>query len=183
MKKILTIALLLIAINAQGQGLPVAANATLASLFPDENLRRVVAEVLGPNAGLTGQRLSDALARIEGVFYITNISNARGIEHLTGVAELFISDSNITDDLNFNTLANLTNLNITQSKLASVYVGNLPNLFWFVVRQSEITNLHFDNLPVTLTVFFMQSEITNLHLSNIRTIHHLRISNSPSDGQ
>jgi len=69
--------------------LPVPANATLASLFPDEDLRRMAAEVSGRDANLTGQALSDRLARVE-IFNVRSrgIGDATGIEYLIGLTHL-----------------------------------------------------------------------------------------------
>ncbi|MCL2520266.1 MAG: hypothetical protein FWE37_04595 [Spirochaetaceae bacterium] len=141
MKKILTIALLLIAINAQGQGLPVAANATLASLFPDENLRAVVAEVLGPNAGLTGQRLSDELAEVEWLRASgRGINNAEGIEYLIGLTELYISFNYLTT-LNLSTLTKLNRFYARNNQLTIININNLINLIEIDVSHNPLISL------------------------------------------
>jgi len=139
MKKILTIALLLIAINAQGQGLPVAANATLASLFPDENLRRVVAksieesaisaspmdwEARQGNPNMTGQRLSEALARVERV----DGSN-RGIRNTEGIQYL----------------VELTYLNLSFNQLTGIDLSGNRRLSTLKVNNNQLTNLDLTN--------------------------------------
>ncbi|MCL2521160.1 MAG: hypothetical protein FWE37_09230 [Spirochaetaceae bacterium] len=146
MKKILILFLLLIAINAQGQGLPVPANATLASLFPDENLRRVVAEHLGPNAGLVGQRLSDVLARIEALTTGTlGVKNTSGIEYLVGLTKLDLFGNGLAN-INVNTLINLTYLDLGYNDLTSLDISNLINLTWLNVEQNLLTTLDIRNL-------------------------------------
>ncbi|MCL2520651.1 MAG: hypothetical protein FWE37_06590 [Spirochaetaceae bacterium] len=73
------------------RGLPVVADASLNSLFPDEALRNIVAQKLGNNAARTGRPLSDALTNIGGELVITNISNAAGLEYLTAITSLDVS--------------------------------------------------------------------------------------------
>jgi len=133
MKKILILFLLLIAINAQGQGLPVPANATLASLFPDENLRRVVARRLGNNVNLTGQALSDELARIEWLDavgsgrLVDGISNTAGIEYLIGLTTLTLIRYSLTA-INMDTLTNLKYLDLNGNRLNYINLNNLISL-------------------------------------------------------
>jgi len=176
MKKILTIALLLIAINAQGQGLPVPANATLASLFPDENLRAVVAEVLGPNAGLTGQRLSDALARIE-VLNADNrgISDASGIEYLLGLTLLFMNTNQITI-INLDNNINLTTLGIAYNLLTNINIGNLVNLIGLGIGGNPLTSLDVSNNIYLTHLSVFDTKLISLDISNIIDLTMLWVS-------
>jgi len=202
MKKILTIALLLIAINAQGQGLPVAANATLASLFPDENLRRVVAEVLGPNAGLTGQRLSDELARVEKISAFGDsysnqrrVENANGIEYLTGLTELWLwldclSSININTLVNLEVLqiagnelisidlsnnVNLALINIASNRLTTIDVSNNTNLRWLVIANNPLITLKLGNNINLEGLDISHTYITNLDVSSLINLKYLEI--------
>jgi len=174
MKKILIIALLLIATsNVYGQGLPVPANATLASLFPDENLRRVVAEVLGPNAGLTGQRLSDELAKINKLVAIDkNIDNAEGIEYLIGLIELYLNQNNITN-INVSNFINLTGFSISNNKLTHIDISNLINLSWLNVSDNLLTILDISN-NIKLEILL----IVNSPLEIIDFLSEFRINNN-----
>jgi len=158
MKKILTIALLLIAINAQGQGLPVAANATLASLFPDENLRAVVAEVLGPNAGLIGQRLSDELARIDGRLDASskNIRNASGIEYLLGLTRLNLSYNFDLLHIDLSHNIKLIHLEVSYTGLSNIDVSNLSQLMSIGLFRTNATVTIGPNNHPLLDIDFWQ---------------------------
>ncbi|MCL2520946.1 MAG: hypothetical protein FWE37_08130 [Spirochaetaceae bacterium] len=193
MKKILTIALLLIAINAQGQGLPVTANATLASLFPDENLRRVVAEVLGNDARLTGQALSDSLARVKrlevagpyddlyarrylNVYYDNTISNSSGIEYLIGLTVLILHSTNLTNMTNLCNLINLTNLTVSNNRLTSLDVSALTNLIELFVGFNELTSLDVSNLSNLETLSADFNHLTYIDISNLIHLETLSLS-------
>jgi len=141
MKKILILFLLLIAINAQGQGLPVAANSTLASLFPDENLRVSVAGLLEADANLIGQALSDALAGIE-VLEASNrcISNADGIEYLIGLIKLELGFNQIRS-INVSNLINLRRLDLTANSLTTLDVSKNTNLIHLFIEANSLTTL------------------------------------------
>jgi len=186
MKKILTIALLLIAINAQGQGLPVAANATLASLFPDENLRRVVAEVLGPNAGLTGQRLSDELAGIEALSTSgyertreERISNADGIGYLIGLTELDLRSHRLTR-IDVSNLTNLVYLTLSGNNLTILNVSNLTNLIFLNVAGNALTTLDVSNLANLSTRLDVSwNALTTLDVSNLINLSDLDVDGNP----
>jgi len=183
MKKILTIALLLIAINAQGQGqgLSVPANATLASLFPDENLRRVVAEVLGPNAGLVGQRLSDALAGIEELEASNRgISDASGIEYLVNLTKLDLRRNKLAN-ININNLIYLVDIILEDNLLTSLNTGSFLNLIFLYVGNNQLINLDISN-NINLTNLDISNNIslTNLDISNNISLTSLDISNNIS---
>ena len=179
MKKILTITLLLIAINAQGQGLPVAANATLASLFPDENLRRVVARRLGNNVNLTGQALSNALAGIEGGLIIhKDTNNASGIEYLLKLTWLIVSETSIIS-LNVSSLTNLSYLYLSRNYgLGYLNISNLINLEFLYVQQNNLTNLDVSSLINLRVLDVSYNRLTSLDISKLINLEALIISNN-----
>ena len=179
MKKILTIALLLIAINAQGQGLSVPANATLASLFPDENLRRVVTEVLGPNAGLVGQRLSDALAGIEWLqadYY--GINNATGIEYMLGLETLDLRRNNLTSLTNLTRLTNLICLNVSNNNLTTIDISHNIKLIDLDLSNNQLIEIDVSNNINLTTLSVSDNPITTLDISKLIYLEWLFIDNT-----
>ncbi|MCL2520804.1 MAG: hypothetical protein FWE37_07385 [Spirochaetaceae bacterium] len=168
MQKILIIALLLIAINAQGQGLPVPANATLASLFPDENLRVSVAGLLEADANLIGQALSDALAGIEVLrARYRGIKDSTGIEYLIGLINLDLWGNQL---INFsgNSLINLQELWLHGNPLTKIDVSNNINLIELGISGTELVAIDLNNLiNLQRLVAASNRQLTSLDVSNL----------------
>ncbi|MCL2519987.1 MAG: hypothetical protein FWE37_03140 [Spirochaetaceae bacterium] len=190
MKKILTIALLLIAINAQGQGLPVAANATLASLFPDENLRRVVAEHLGPNAGLVGQRLSDELAGIieldaSNPFLARTrgletriIHNANGVEYLLNLVKLNL-DNNRLLNIDVSNNISLTSLSVDNNLLTNLDVSSNIYLTGLFVGRNRLISIDVSKLINLTSLFVASNRLTSLDVSSNISLTSLLVDSNP----
>jgi len=189
MKKILTITLLLIAINAQGQGLPVPANATLASLFPDENLRAVLFRILDregyvDNNGdliLIGQELSNALATIDMLFADgRNIINADGIEYLVGLRGLVIA-GNLLTNLNVSSNINLELLDIEGNNLTNLDLSNNINLWSLWLAGNNLVDLDLSNNINLTRLDIRDNPLISLDLSNNINLEYLWVNGALLD--
>ncbi|MCL2519782.1 MAG: hypothetical protein FWE37_02080 [Spirochaetaceae bacterium] len=181
MKKILILFLLLIAINAQGQGLPVAANATLASLFPDASLRERVARILGEDANLTGQALSDRLAKVRELYAHwgpfagwKKINNTNGIEYLIGLSRLNLSSNDLMD-INLTNLIYLTELYLNGNQLTQIDLTSLKSLRIVELVGNRLIQLDLSNQLLVYYLDVSGNPLTDLDLTMLVSLSSLNV--------
>jgi len=148
------------------QNLSTQPNASLTTLFPDTNLRNAVAQSLGRNSNLTGQALINALAEIRELRAANkNISNAGGIEHLTGLIVLVLNSNRLTT-IDVSRLTQLSELYLWDNQLTSLNVNNNTNLALLSLSSNRLTNLDISNN--TLLNWLGIANMPGLHLNETR---------------
>jgi len=147
--------------------LPIPANATLVTLFPDANLRMAMMEELGGNdAWLTGQALSDRLARVEKLNASSRrINDAAGIEYLLSLTMLDLRNNNLTI-LNLINLTNLVILFVSGNQLASLDVGNNIYLTTLSVGYNKLIHLDISRNIYLIFLDINYNRLTTIDIRN-----------------
>ena len=158
---------------------------SLAHLFPDSNLRQIVAGMLGVvNASLTGTALINATGSLTGVLNgfpgwsapeEEKIADAAGIEFLTGITALWLDNNQLTSiDVSNNTA--LITLWLTQNQLTSIDVSNNTALTQLGLSSNQLTSIDVSGNLSLLELGLANNQITSIDVSNNTALISLGVS-------
>ena len=134
--------LLAVLIVVAGLGtLPASATGSNEVIFPDANLRAVVASELGLAAG---EPITEAdLASLTSLFvWDSGISDLTGLEHASNIIELHVSGNQVSDISPLAGITNLTYLSLSNNQLTDLTpLAGLTNLVGLRLSDNQLTDV------------------------------------------
>ena len=103
------------------------------------------------------------------------ITSAKGVEKLTGLTSLYLSDNQLTSiDLSKNTV--LTELHLLDNKLTNIDIGNNTALTILDLSDNQLTSIDLSNNIVLTNIDISYNKLTSIDISNNTVLTTLNLS-------
>ncbi|HAC0715858.1 TPA_asm: LapB repeat-containing protein [Listeria monocytogenes] len=147
---------------------------TYNDYFPDDNLALVVAETRSANA--SDEVTPEELAQITSLSaYSKGIKDATGIEYLTGLEELDLSENELTN-IDVSSNGALTGLYLSSNQLTSIDVSSNVALTQISVSYNQLTSIDVSNNVALTRLYLYNNQLTSIDVSSNVALEYLDVS-------